>query len=244
MLICDLNCDMGEGMDTDAAIMPFITSANVACGFHAGDDPTISRTIDLALQYRVHIGAHPSFPDRENFGRKEMQWSHDDLYSMILEQISKIDLAARKKGTKLHHVKPHGALYNMAARNADMARTIARAVKDLDGELMLYGLSNSYLVSESKAMGLTTASEAFADRSYQEDGSLAPRSQSNALIEDEEEVIRQVLQMVNEGNVITTSGTSIPIVADTICIHGDGKHAVRFARKIHEALKQTNPETI
>jgi 5-oxoprolinase (ATP-hydrolysing) subunit A len=244
MLICDLNCDMGEGMNNDAAIMPFISSANIACGFHAGSGDIIRQTIDLASKYNVHIGAHPSFHDRENFGRKEMHLSSDKLYAVVIEQLIKIDLIAKEKGAVLHHVKPHGALYNMAAKDSEMARTIAQAVKDFNEDLVLYGLSNSFLISEAKAAGLKTVNEVFADRTYQDDGSLTPRSQKNALIEDDDQCIQQVMQMINEGKVTTTSGKTNPIVADTICIHGDGKHAVSFAKKIHEALKQTNPETI
>lgn len=244
MRIYDLNCDMGEGMGNDEAIMPFITSANIACGFHAGNGNIIRHTLSLALQHGVHIGAHPSFRDKENFGRKEMHPGHDKLYAIVLEQLIKIDLIAKEKGATLHHVKPHGALYNMAARDAEMASTIADAVKDFNEELILYGLSNSFLISEAKALGLKTASEVFADRTYQNDGSLTPRSQPNALIEDDEQCMRQVLQMIQQGTVTTTSGSVLPIVADTICIHGDGKHAVRFAKKIHEALKQSTPENI
>ena len=168
----------------------------------------------------------------------------DKLYAIVLEQLIKIDLIAREKGTQLHHVKPHGALYNMAAKDVQTAKAIAQSIKDFNEELILYGLSNSVLVREAKAMELKVANEVFADRTYQDDGSLTPRLQPNALIEDDEQCIRQVLQMINEGTVTTTSGKIIPIVADTICIHGDGKHAVSFAKKIHEALKEKTPETI
>jgi 5-oxoprolinase (ATP-hydrolysing) subunit A len=235
---------MGEGIGNDEAIMPFITSANISCGFHAGNGDIIRQTISLAMRYNVRIGAHPSFRDKENFGRKEMHLGHDKLYAIVLEQLIKLDLIAKEKGATLHHVKPHGALYNMAARDLETAGTIALAVKDFNEELVLYGLSNSCLISEAKALGLKTASEVFADRTYQDNGSLTPRSQPNALIEDDEQCIQQVLQMTRKGTVTTISGKIIPIVADTICIHGDGKHAVIFAKKIHEALKQPTPETI
>jgi 5-oxoprolinase (ATP-hydrolysing) subunit A len=244
MLTCDLNCDMGEGVGNDEAIMPFITSANISCGFHAGNGDIIRQTISLAMKYDIHIGAHPSFRDKENFGRKEMHIGHDKLYAIVLEQLIKLDLITKEKGTTLHHVKPHGALYNMAARDPGTAGTIVLAVKDFNEELILYGLSNSFLISQAKALGLKTASEVFADRTYQDDGSLTPRSQPNALIENSEQCIQQVLQMTRQGTVTTVSGKIIPIVADTICIHGDGKHAVIFAKKIHEALKQPAPETI
>jgi UPF0271 protein len=244
MLICDLNCDMGEGSGNDQALMPFISSANISCGFHAGNGDTIRRAILLALKQGVHIGAHPSFRDKENFGRKEMYLPSDKLYAILLEQLIKIDLIVKEKGARLHHVKPHGALYNMAARNAQMAATIAQAVKDFNEELIVYGLSGSSLICEAKAIGLKTASEVFADRTYQDDGSLTPRSQPNALIEEDEQCIQQVLQMIRKGVVTAISGKTIPIVADTICIHGDGKHAVDFAQKVHDALKQSDPETI
>ena len=244
MLICDLNCDMGEGIGNDEEIMPFITSANISCGFHAGNGDTIRHTMLLAVKHQVHVGAHPSFHDKENFGRKEMHLAQDKLYAIVLEQLIKIDLIAKEKGATLHHVKPHGALYNMAARDAAIAHTVALAVKDFDENLVLYGLSNSFLISEAKAIGLKTAAEVFADRTYSDEGSLTPRSQPNALIEDEEQCIQQVLQMIHHGTVTTTSGKIIPMIAETICIHSDGKHAVSFAQKIHEALKQTTPETI
>lgn len=233
----DLNCDMGEGMDNDAAIMPYITSANIACGFHAGNGETIRRTIDLALQYKVHIGAHPSFRDKENFGRKEMPLPLDKVYAIVIEQLIKIDLIAKEKGASLHHVKPHGALYNMAARDARLARAVAQAVQDFSDDMILYGLSGSCLISEAKAIGLPTASEVFADRTYQDDGSLTPRSQPNALIEEEEKCVQQVLQMTREGVVTTVSGKRIPVVAETICLHGDAKNAVALSKAVHEALK-------
>lgn len=235
---------MGEGIGNDEAIMPFITSANISCGFHAGNGDVIRHSVSLAIKNNVLIGAHPSFRDKENFGRKEMHLGHDKLYAIVLEQLIKMDLIVKEKGAKLHHIKAHGALYNMAAKNAEIAGTIALAAKDFDEDLILYGLSNSFLISEAKAIGLKTSNEVFADRTYQNDGSLTPRSQPNALIENDEQCIQQVLQMVKQGTVTTTSGNLIPIVADTICIHSDGKHAVSFAKKIHEALKQTATEKL
>lgn len=244
MLICDLNCDMGEGIGNDEAIMPYISSANISCGFHAGNGDTIRQSIALAIRHNVRIGAHPSFRDKENFGRKEIQLPPDKLYAIVLGQLIKLDLIAKEKGTRLYHVKPHGALYNMAARDAETATVIAQAIKDFNEELVLYGLSNSLLISKGKALGLKTANEVFADRTYQDNGSLTPRSNNKALIENEDDCLKQVLQMVNYGTVTTTSGKTIPIAADTICIHGDGKHAVTFAKKIHEALKHPAAETI
>jgi 5-oxoprolinase (ATP-hydrolysing) subunit A len=244
MLNCDLNCDMGEGIGNDEAIMPYITSANISCGFHAGNGDTIRQTMAIAIKHGVRVGAHPSFRDRENFGRKEMRLDPDKLYAIILEQLIKMDLIAKEKGTALYHVKPHGALYNMAARESEIAATIAQAVKDFNEELVVYGLSNSQMITQAKASGLKTYSEVFADRTYQDDGSLTPRLLPNALIQEDQQCIQQVLQMVNSRTVTTITGNTIPIVADTICIHGDGKHAVNFAIRIHEALKQATPETI
>lgn len=240
MNLFDLNCDMGEGIGNDEALMPWITSANIACGFHAGSGSVIQQTIDMAIRHGVKIGAHPSFRDKENFGRKEFHFSADKIYAIVMEQLIKIDLIAQEKGISLHHVKPHGALYNMGARDPQIAHTIAQAVKDFNENLVLYGLSGSHLISEALSVGLRTSREAFADRTYQDDGSLTPRSQRYALIETEETCIQQVMQLMNDGTVTTLSGKKIPMVADTLCIHGDGKHALVFARVIHQAIQQQN----
>jgi UPF0271 protein len=232
----DLNCDMAEGMGNEAAIMPYITSANIACGFHAGNGEIIRQTMDMARKSDVKIGAHPSFRDKEYFGRREMKVPPEKLYALIIEQLIRIDLIAREKNAVLHHVKPHGALYNMAARDKAIAKVVAQAVADFNEDLVLYALSGSVLIDEAKALGLKTASEVFGDRRYMDDGSLVPRSQEGAVIEDEETVLSQVLKMVNEGKVTTITGKEIPIVAETICIHGDTPHAVEFARKIHSVL--------
>lgn len=229
---------MGEGIGKDELIMPFITSANIACGYHAGDSTTMWQTVELAIKHNVAIGAHPSFHDKKNFGRIEMNLENGEVYDLVTQQLFILNEIVTGLDSKLHHVKPHGALYNMSARDATLASTIARAVKDFDASLILFGLSGSHLISEAKANGLTTASEVFADRTYQDDGSLTPRSLPNALIEDANKAVRQVLQMINEGTVTTVSGKIIPLVAETICIHGDGKHAVEFAKAIYAALPQ------
>lgn len=234
----DINCDMGEGCSGDAAIMPFISSASIACGYHAGDEQIMQTTVELCLKHHVAIGAHPSFSDRDNFGRKEMNLSNQEIYDLVLIQIELLDKVVKKCGTILHHVKPHGALYNMSVKDATLAKTIANAVKDFDQKLILFGLSGSYSTREAKKAGLQTASEVFADRTYQDDGNLIPRSDPNALIEDADEAVRQTLQMIKEGTVTTVSGKTIHILAETICIHGDGKHAINFAKKIHHALKK------
>jgi len=232
----DINCDMGEGMGNDEALMPYITSANIACGFHAGNGETIRRTIDLAKLYNVRVGAHPSFRDKDFFGRRELDIPGDKLYAIVIEQIIKMDMIAREKGVKLYHVKPHGALYNMAARDPKIARIIAQTVKDFDESLVIYGLSGSHLIKESQAMGLLTANEAFADRTYRDDGSLTPRSQPNAIITNETESLQQVMQIMEQGTVTTVTGKVIPMQAETICIHGDEKTAVGIARNISNAL--------
>jgi UPF0271 protein len=234
----DLNCDMGEGMDNDELIMPYITSANIACGYHAGDEKTIWQTIELAIKHSVAIGAHVSFFDKENFGRSEINLPPDEVYELVEQQLIIIKEIADSFDIKIRHVKPHGALYNMSAKNAVLAKAIANAVKDFDHNLILFGLSGSHSISEAKAICLKTANEVFADRTYQDDGSLTPRSQANALIEDIDKAIQQVLQMIKKGTVTSISGKTIPIIAETICFHGDGKHAAVFAKTIYENLKQ------
>lgn len=233
----DLNCDTGVGVGNDEALMPFITSANIACGYHAGDEETMRTTMLLAKKFNVHAGAHPSFPDRENFGRTEMAFPPQDVYRLVTEQLRLFARIADECGVPFHHVKPHGALYNTAARDKILAGTIASAVKDFNARLTLYGLSGSSLTSEAKHLGLRTKSEVFADRTYQDDGSLTPRSQPGALVEDEEKAVKQVLQMVNEKTVTTVSGKAIPITAETVCIHGDGKNAVALAKALSLALE-------
>lgn len=236
----DINCDMGEGIGNDAAIMPFITSANIACGYHAGDEDTMRTTIQLAMQHGVNIGVHPSFFDRENFGRTEIKTAPAGVYQLVREQLVLFKKIATAASANIYHVKPHGALYNMAARDAALAKAVAQAVRDFDANLVLFGLSGSVSISEAKAAGLQTLSEVFADRTYLDNGSLTPRSQSDALIEDEAKAIQQVLQMVTRKTVTSISGKEVPIVAETVCIHGDGKNAVPLARTIFRTLQQYN----
>ena len=233
----DLNCDIGEGIGNDEAIMPYITSANIACGYHAGDEYTMKRTVELSIKFNVAIGAHPSYFDRENFGRSEVNISAEQVYILVKDQIQILKKITEESKAVLQHVKPHGALYSKSAKDVNVARGIAKAVKDIDEDLVLFGLSGSYSISEAKNLGLKTRSEVFADRTYQDDGSLTPRAKTNALIEEEEKSIQQVLQMINEGVVTTVSAKKIPIIAETICIHGDGKNAVQFAKRLNEVLK-------
>jgi UPF0271 protein len=232
MKAIDLNCDMGEGIGNDALIMPYISSANIACGYHAGDETIMKETIDLALKYKVAIGAHVSFFDRDNFGRTEKKLPATEIYSLVKEQLILLNKILLPQGHAMVHVKPHGALYNMSARDPLMARTIAQAVKDSNDKLVLFGLSGSHSIQEAERIGLRTMSEVFADRTYQDDGSLTPRSVSGALIEDVKDVIQQASQMIKESTVTTITGKRIAIKAETICIHGDGKHAVDFAREL------------
>jgi 5-oxoprolinase (ATP-hydrolysing) subunit A len=242
MKTIDLNCDVGEGIGTDAQIIPLISSASIACGFHAGDEITIKKTIELCLKYGVAVGAHPSWPDKEHFGRTEMQSSATELYDCVSEQLHLINKIAKVLDAKLHHVKPHGALYNQSAKDKVIASTIAKAVKDFDASLVLFGLSESISITEAEQQQLKIAHEVFADRTYQDDGSLTPRSQYNALIEDKNIALHQALQIVNQSVVTTTTGKRIKIKADTICLHGDGKNAFRFCKLIQETLKQNRIE--
>lgn len=238
----DLNCDLGEGfgvwtLGRDEAIMPYVSSVNIACGFHAGDPLIIMDTIRLALEYGVHIGAHPGFQDLSGFGRREIATTPEEVYAIVLYQIGAVHACAKAQGASLHHVKPHGALYNMSARDFDLAQAIAQAVFDFDPSLILYGLSGSELERAGKNRGLNVFSEVFADRTYQSDGSLTKRSDKNALIYNEQEAVDQVIRMVKLGTIQSLQGAEIKIAADTICIHGDTGNAVQFAKKINKALK-------
>jgi UPF0271 protein len=242
MLSVDLNCDMGEGMDNDALLMPLITSANIACGYHAGDSDTMKATIELAIKYNVAVGAHPGFADKANFGRTEQSLSGTEIYNIVTDQLHILQTVCASYNVALHHVKPHGALYNMAAIDSSIANAIARAVYDVDKQLILYGLSGSASIAEANQLKLTTASEVFADRTYRNDGSLTPRSQSNALITETDKAIEQVLNMVRQKQVTTVDNIRVHIKADTVCLHGDGAHAVEFAMAINQQLRQHNIE--
>ena len=232
----DLNCDLGEGAGHDAELMPLITSANIACGGHAGDERTMRAAIELALKQGISINAHPSLNDREHFSRREAPIAPAEAHALVLAQIRALQLIVQPWGGRLAHVKPHGALYNMAARDAGLARAVAEAVRAVDPRLVLFGLAGSQLLSVGRACDLRVASEVFADRTYQPDGSLTPRSRPDALIQDEDAAVAQVLRMVREGRVRATDGTDVPIRADTVCVHGDGPHAVVFARRLRMEL--------
>lgn len=247
MLSIDLNCDMGESfgawtLGNDAALMDVVSSINVACGFHAGDASTIRKTIELAVSKGVAIGAHPSYPDLQGFGRREMQLSAREIFDVVLYQVSALKGICEALGAKLNHVKPHGALYNSAAKNKETAAAIVRAVKALDPNLIFYGLSGSFLICEAENAGLKTASEVFADRTYQPDGNLTGRNQPNALIETVGESCKQVLQMIREQTVTATNGEKVALKAETVCIHGDGKSALEFARNIRARIIENGIE--
>jgi len=240
----DLNCDMGEGMDSDAAIFPFISSANIACGGHAGDEDTMRRTVELALQQGVAIGGHPSYPDKAGFGRVDvlgMAVSLAALPDIISGQLFRIQGVCREFGVRLRHVKPHGALYNRAAKDEAVSRAICRAIVDIDPSLLLYGLSGSEMKRQAEMAGLVFVSEVFADRTYRPDGSLTPRTEPHALIADPQRVVQQVLKMVKEGrvDVYAADGAAIgmaTLASETICLHGDGEHAAEFAQRIYDVL--------
>ncbi len=242
MDIIDINCDMGEAfgnypMPNDELLFKYISSANIACGFHAGDSQVMQETVALAIKNGVSIGAHPGLPDLQGFGRREMKISPLEAYQITIYQIGALFGFVKAAKGKLNHVKPHGALYNMAAKDIALARAIVNAIHDFDPSLILYGLAGSEMIAAAENIGLKTASEVFADRTYQDDGSLTQRSQKNALIFDEKDSLAQVLSMVKLQQVISVNNKSIQLKADTLCIHGDGLHAIEFAKSINQALK-------
>jgi UPF0271 protein len=243
MKTIDLNCDMGESygrwkMGDDAAIMPLITSANVAAGFHGGDPATIRKTVGLALEHGVAIGAHPSLPDLVGFGRRTMRISPQEAYDLVLYQAGAVEAFARAAGGRLHHVKCHGALYNMAANDDALSEAIVRAVKDLGGGTVLYALSGSRMMALARANGVRALAEVFADRGYEDDGALAPRDAPGGMIEEAEKSVAQALRMVEEGVVVSRHGKRVPVAADTMCLHGDQPGAVVFAIALRRAFAE------
>ncbi len=243
MKTIDLNCDMGESygawkMGADAEVMPFITSANIACGFHGGDPATIRKTVRLAVDRGVAIGAHPSLPDLMGFGRRPMQISPQDMYDLVVYQAGAVEAFARAAGAKLHHVKCHGALYNMAAVDEALSEAMARAVKDLGSGVILYALSGSKSLDAGKKAGIRVVGEVFADRGYSDDGTLAPRDKPGGMIEDAAASAKQALAMIEEGYVTSLSGKRVAVAADTMCLHGDQPGAVTFAKRLRETFKE------
>ncbi len=237
----DLNCDMGESfgvwqMGNDSAVLTSITSANVACGFHAGDPEVMRRTVRLAKQHNVAVGAHPGLPDLVGFGRRDMRVSPRELEDMMLYQVGALAAIAAAEGVRLQHVKAHGALYNMTSREPDLADAIARAVAAFDKDLILLGLPGSALIRAGEKAGLPTASEAFADRAYEPDGSLASRRKPGSVIHDPEIVVARVLRMVLDGGVVATDGSWVPLKVETICTHGDTPGAHDLVQRLRAAL--------
>ena len=242
MITIDLNCDLGESfghykLGENTAILQYITSANIACGFHAGDPSVMRETVARCIEHQVSIGAHPGLPDLVGFGRREMAISPTEAYDLTVYQIGALQAVATSQGSTIRHVKPHGALYNMAAKNPTLAEAIAKAVYDVSPNLMLFGLAGSELITAGQKFGLPVANEVFADRTYTNEGTLTPRSNTNALITSDEAALTQVLQMVKTQTVTATTGETVSLQADTICLHGDGEKAVVFAKMIYKALK-------
>jgi UPF0271 protein len=245
----DINCDMGESfgayeIGADKEVMPHVTSANVACGFHGGDPAVMRATIADAKARGVAVGAHPGLPDLVGFGRRAMQVTPQEVYDLIIYQVGALFGFARAAEVELRHVKPHGALYNMAAAQPALADAIARAIRDIDSRLVLFGLAGSHLLAAAERAGIASASEAFADRNYLHDGALVPRQRPDALVTDVDEAVRRVVRLVREGVVADVEGEDIPIRADTICIHGDGAHAAELAKKLKRGLETAGIEVV
>lgn len=232
----DLNADLGEGCDNDELLLTLVSSANIACGWHAGDANTMRQSVRWAIRNHVAIGAHPSFPDRENFGRSAMNLPPEEIISGMLYQLGALDAIVRAEGGRMVHVKPHGALYNQAAKDAVLANAICAAVRTFNPELALFGLAGSELIRAAKQAELTAIEEVFADRAYNADGSLVSRTLPGAVIEDETQAIEQTISLVKDKQVITIDGSVVKVNAQTVCLHGDGAHALEFARQIRTRL--------
>jgi 5-oxoprolinase (ATP-hydrolysing) subunit A len=235
-LSIDLNADLGEGMD-DAALLPYVTSANVACGMHAGDPTVMDGTVSLALSRGVRVGAHPGFPDREHFGRKPVEATAEAVENLVLYQIAALDGFVRTRGGTLTHVKPHGALYHGGAEFPDVARAIAEGVRRFRPSLVLIGGAGSMLIEAGREAGLAVAEEAIADRRYRSDGTLVPRGEPGALITDPDEAAEQAVRIARDHSVVAADGARVPVRADTLCLHGDTPGAAAIARRIHERFR-------
>lgn len=247
MRAVDLNCDLGEsfgaykcGMDEE--VIPFISSANVACGFHASDPLVMDKTVALAAKYGVGVGAHPGYPDLVGFGRRNMNVSPAEAKAMVQYQIGALSAFCKAKGVKLQHVKPHGAMYNMAGKDEKLAFVICSAIQEVDENLILLGLAGSQMLKAAEKIGLKYASEVFADRAYEEDGSLVARTKPGAMITDEDLAIERVVRMVTEGKVTSITGKDVEIAADSVCVHGDSPKALAFVEKIRKALTEQGIE--
>lgn len=245
MISIDLNCDMGEGSGAgesgaDERIMPYISSANIACGFHASDPVTMRKTVQLAARHGVAIGAHPSYPDLAGFGRREMELTAEEIAADVTYQIGALWGFCKSEGVPLHHVKAHGALYNTAADRLSVATAIAEAIKQIDPELIMVCLSNSSMVTAAQQVGLSYVEEAFADRAYTAEGKLVLRSQPDAVLHDPEQIARRALTMVTRKTVVAIDGTEIPLKFETICVHADTAGSVEIVRAIRRKLEQGN----
>ncbi len=245
MFAVDLNCDVGESFGSykiglDEEVISYISSANIACGFHGSDPMVMGRTVELANKFGVSIGAHPGLPDLVGFGRRNMDISPKEAKAMVQYQIGALQAFCKAKGTKMTHVKPHGALYNMAGKDLKIALGICEGIYEVDPSLILLALSNSKMIEAAKHYGLKVAREAFADRNYEEDGSLVSRNKKEAIIVDEDIAIKRVIRMIKENKVKTITGIDIPITVDSICVHGDGIKALEFVKKINLSFKEEN----
>ena len=237
----DLNSDLGESfgaytLGMDEKLMEYITSANVACGWHAGDPLVMQKTIRAAAKNGVAVGAHPGYPDLMGFGRREIKITPEEAYTYVLYQLGALDAFARTEGVKIQHVKPHGALYNMAGKDYELARAVCEAIADVNPRLILMAQAGSQMQKAAEEMHLKMAREIFADRAYEEDGSLVARNKPGAMITDENEAIERVITMVRQGKVAAITGKEIPIQADSVCVHGDGEKALLFVKKLREAF--------
>ena len=237
-LVVDLNADLGEGAGHDDELLALVTSANIACGFHAGDADTMRRSIEAARDRKVAVGAHPSLFDRENFGRKELPVKPDEVFDSVIYQLGIFQAIAEAAGVKPNHVKPHGALYNMAVRDHELANAIGRAIAKVDKTLILFAPQNSELARAGTANGLQIAHEVFADRNYCSDGSLVSRSRPDALLHDPADAAPRVLRMLREGKVRSVDGVDVDVRTETICLHGDNPEAVEFARALRTRLEK------
>jgi UPF0271 protein len=245
----DLNADVGESFGAyklghDALLMLAVTSANVACGFHAGDPGVMRDTVAMAREQGVAVGAHPGFPDLAGFGRREIHATPREIEDLVVYQIGALAAVAAAQGVRLQHVKAHGALYNMAAREAALADAIARATASVDRSLVLFGLAGSRLIEAGQRAGLRTAREAFADRSYRSDGALVPRGQPGAVVETPDEVVSRVVSMVSRQTVTAIDGSQVRVEADTICVHGDTPGAANLAKRMRHALAEAGVEVV
>lgn len=242
MYCIDLNCDLGESygayrIGVDEEIMKYITSANIACGFHGGDPTTMHRTVNLCIDNHVVIGAHPGLPDLLGFGRRTIEITHEEAYDMVLYQIGALSAFVKAEGGELKHVKPHGALYHMTVHDQVIAQAVAEAIYKVDSKLILYGLSKSKLIEAGEGLGLRCANEAFVDRTYSEEGFLTSRNMPKAVINDVDEAVSQAISIVKHQKVLSMSGAEVKVIVDTLCLHGDGPHALAIAKKINERFK-------